>query len=262
MTEHENNNTRFTKKSANIFKKDGEILFMYKNYIFNERIKDRIFLKYDQDRKENNITEDSALFNIYPDVPKKLSFRKCWKNRKAIQNFIIYQYSRYADSFVERKILKETKVDVINIYEKQQYRYLISVAFLSGLPLRSFVGIMFVTGITIFSYKYDTIGNIILFFSLNDILMKYQINPYFNLGKETKEFFNYLEADRNDMNVNFDKRNKEYYDKFFVYDIYDLKFEKGDIIVDYLKAENLYLDYHRQFLKKLQSEYKENNKKI
>jgi hypothetical protein len=262
MTELENRDRRFTKKSMNIFKRDDEILYLYKNYVFNERIKDRIILRYDLDPKETSGKEDENYFNIYPEIPKKLSLRRCWKYRKAIQNFVIYQYSKYADTFVERKILKETKVDVIYIYNKQQYRYLFPFTLISGLILRSYYGVISIMCLSLISYKFDFFGNIIFLFNLNDMLMRYQINTYFNLGKEAKEFVNYLEADRNEKIVKFENRNKEYFDKFFVDEILDIKFEKGERLVDYLKAENISVDYHRQYLKKLETEYKNNNNNL
>ena len=257
MTEHENNKSRYTKRSFNIFKPDQEILYLYKNYIFNERIKDMIVLNYDSDKSEN---DDNRNFDVYPEVPKKLSIWTCIKNRKAIENFIVYQYSIYAASFVERKILKETKQDVCYIFRKQQYRSGLPLIFLSGVVVRSLGGLFLVCSLFFFTYKLDIIGNIIFLSNMNDILMKYQISTHYKLGRETKEFLNHITDYKNSHNQIYDSSRKYYYDKFFVDNIFDVKFEKEDKLVDYLKAETYSSDYHRKQLNKLDKEMRENKK--
>jgi hypothetical protein len=265
MTDFENEKNRVIKKITKPFKKKEELLYLYKNYVFNERIKDLIVLRYDLDKPENNANDENALsasLNIYPEIPKKLSFLVCLKYRKAIQNFIIYQYSKYAETFVERKILKETKKDVFYIYKKQQLRYLMAFYIISSLLMRSANGFLLVSCSVLFSYKFDTLGNFIFLLNLNDLLMKYQINTFYILGKETRDFVNYIENQRKENNFEFMRNNKDYYDKFFVNDVYEVKFEKNDKIVDYLKAENVLVDYHNQSLNRLQSDYKEKNDKL
>ena len=254
MTELENNKSRYTKKSFNIFKPDHEILYLYKNYVFNERIKDMIVLNYDIDKNEK---DEPGNFDVYPEVPKKLSLWTCVKNRKAIENFIIYQYSIYAATFIERKVLKETKQDVCYSFRKQQYRYSIPLVFLSGVMVRSLGALVFVSSLFLISYKYDIFGNLIFLLNMNDILMKYQINTYYKLGKETKDFVNYLEVDKYQKIPTFIANGKDYYDKFFVEEIFDIKFEKDDKLVDYLNAEVFSADYHRTQLSKLEKENKE-----
>jgi hypothetical protein len=257
MTELENNNSRITKKSFNIFKPDHEILYLYKNYVFNERIKDMIVLNYDLDKSEN---DDYENFDVYPEVPKKLSLWTCIKHRKAIENFILFQYSIYAATYVERKILKETKQDVCYSFRKQQYRFALPLIFLSGVMVRSLGGLFFVYSLFFFAYKLDLIGNIIFLLNMNDILMKYQINMQYKLGRETKEFVNHLISDKIDNNPSNNNSLKNYYDKFFVENIFDVKFEKEDKLVDYLKSEIYSSDYHRKQLNKLEKEMRENKK--
>jgi len=265
MSDFENEKNTIFKKITKKFKKNEEILYLYKNYVFNERIKDVIVLRYDLNKQKNNLNDEQALsasLNIYPEIPKKLSFTVLLKYRKAIQNFIVYQYSKYAETFVERKILKETKKDVFYIYKKQQYRYLLAYFILSSLLIRSQYGFLLVSCSFLFSYKFDTVGNILFLLNLNDLLMKYQINTFFNLGKETRDFVNYLENHRRENIFEFMRNNKDYYDKFFVNDVFEVKLEKFDKIVDYLNAENVLVDYHNQSLNRLQSDYKEKNDKL
>lgn len=265
MSDFENEKNTIFKKITKKFKKNEEILYLYKNYVFNERIKDLIVLRYDLNKQKNNLNDEQALsasLNIYPEIPKKLSFTVLLKYRKAIQNFIVYQYSKYAETFVERKILKETKKDVFYIYKKQQYRYLLAYFILSSLLIRSQYGFLLVSCSFLFSYKFDTVGNILFLLNLNDLLMKYQINTFFNLGKETRDFVNYLENHRRENIFEFMRNNKDYYDKFFVNDVFEVKLEKFDKIVDYLNAENVLVDYHNQSLNRLQSDYKEKNDKL
>jgi hypothetical protein len=229
----------------------AEILSMYKIFVFNERINEKHALKYNLSDK---ISEND--FKIYPDIPKKLSFFRMMKFRKAIKNFITYQYSKNANTFVERKILKEAKSDVYYIFRKQQIPYLI-VGFLAMFITRS----PFIILPCLSIYCLDIPGEAMLLFNLNDLLMKYQINKFYRLGRETNDFINYLNNYKNSDNIVFQEKNKNYYDKFFVKNIMDVKFEKEDNIVDYLQVETT-LNFHKNILDLRQQEFYKNYQKL
>ena len=249
--------TRFDRYTVKpwFFQRDNEILYLYRNFLFNERYNDRLNLDYDFEASKENLQNEGL--NIYPEIPKKLNFLKILKYRKAIRNFIIYQQSIKAKTFVERKILKEGKSDLVYIYEKTQLTVFYSVSLFYILLFRNKIslGIFLISSYLNFSRNY--LGDFLFMLNFNEILMKYQINPYYKLGRETKDFVNYLEN-----NLRFEgeeiigkpSREKKYFDKFFVDDIFDLKFEPEHEFFDYLANTKSNCDFHQEYLKKLEKE--------
>lgn len=233
------NPKRYTKKRYLL--PDHEIKYLYKNYIFNDLVSDKIILGYDE-----NITDN--IYNIYPIHPRKLNFFRKFKFRKAIKNFIIYQYSIKARTYVERKILKESKSEVKYIYERQQHKHIIPFCLISPF-LNPTIGIPILIAIIINYFKSYS-GDFIFFRNYNEILMKYQINTYYKLGSDTKEFIDYLNSDPKQIN-----KNNQKFDKFFVDDIFDIEFEKEDEMIDYL-SRNIPINYHQEYLKILDNEAK------
>jgi hypothetical protein len=237
------------------FQRDNEILYLYRNFLFNERFNDRLNLDYDFEASKENLQNEGL--NVYPEIPKKLNFFKILKYRKAIRNFIIYQQSIKANTFVERKILKESKNDLVYIYEKTQLTVFYSVSLFHVLLFRNKIslGVLLISAYLNFSRNY--LGDFLFMLNFNEMLMKFQINPYYKLGRETKDFVNYLEN-----NLRFEgaeiisksSREKKYFYKFFVNDIFDIKFEPEDIFFDYLANTKSNYDFHQEYLKKLEME--------
>ena len=99
------------------------------------------------------------------------------------------------------------------------------------------------------------LGNFLFMLNSNEFLMKYQISTKYKLGKETIDFINYINSNLDDNSIQFKNKNKHYYNKFFVKDIYDLKFEPDDELYNYFAARSNY-DFHQEYLKKLESQAK------
>lgn len=266
----------------------------------NTQINDLIALKY-------NETEEVP-FQLYNENPIKLSFWNQLKNRTFIQNFIVYQYSIKAKTFVERKLLKTTKShccrNMITYKLKNFTFFFLMSTFLVGHPgLKKNILLCSLLGIWLFSDGYWWLRN------NRNIMLNYQINSFFKLGKESKEFICFIEnegfgmleenqqehtenkgflsflsfrsvsrlikGNKNDekkekfmiekdkktgLYLIFDNKNGNlkaqfsrhpaYYKKFSVKEIFDIKFEPEDEIVDYLNMDLNY-DFHKEYLKKL-----------
>lgn len=248
----ENLPKKYTKRSPWYSKQNNEMIYLYRNYVFNERINEKMNLEYDI-KEENNSEE---VFNIYPEIPKKLSLYKTFKYRKAIKNFIMFHYSIKASTFIERKILKETKSEVAYIYDRQQYKYLIPSLFITPFCFNSqilFIPFCFTLLIT---YTQSYIGNFLFFLNYNDILMKYQINKHYKLGRETADFVEFLNRDCAEVNTSINKK----FEKYFVKDIWDMDF-KGEKLVDYLAKPISRNNYHQECLKRFQEEKMQKAKK-
>jgi hypothetical protein len=177
--------------------------------------------------------------------------------------------------------------------------------FLIGHPaLKRHILALSSIGIMLFSESYWWLRN------NRNIMLNFQINSYFELGRETREFICFFEndgfgmleenkennrllgfwrpsAENNDNKKNnfeikkdeksgfyliYDKdgnlkaqfiKNPSYYKKFFVKEIYDVKFEKEDEIIDYLDMDLNY-DFHKEYLKKLSTSqgYKSNSQDL
>jgi len=69
--------------------------------VFNQHLNDTIFLNYDEEKE--------LPMQLYNRLPQKLSIFKIIKYRNTIGSFIKYQTNLYASTYVERKILKQTK---------------------------------------------------------------------------------------------------------------------------------------------------------
>jgi hypothetical protein len=96
-------------------------------------------------------------------------------------------------------------------------------------------------------------GNILFYLNYNDMLMRFQINQYYKLGRESSNFVNYINSNKDESFVFKDGKNKNYFDKFFVEDIYEVKFEDGDRIVDYLKNPLSGKNHHQEILKEIKA---------
>lgn len=212
--------------NPNVFFKK-EILYRYKVYLINNLICDEKIVN----SFENS---DDVVFNLYDDIPKKISLIKLIKYKKAIVNFIIYQYHLKANTFIERKILKEVKTEVNLIYTHKAWRYN-TLTYLLGLAtIRTFIGKMILlTFLTVNLITPESIPDLILLCNSNNILMKYQINSYYKLGRETKDFVDYLNSAKDETQLQY-KRDKDYYEKFFN-NFEEIKFEREDVLYDYLK---------------------------
>jgi hypothetical protein len=249
---------RYTPKPW-LLQRDYEILYLYRNFLFNERFNDKINLDYETHHNEK--ISDEA-FNLYPEIPNKLNFWKLVKFRKAIKHFIIYQHSLKAPTFAERKILKEAKNDVVYIYEKTQHNIIWCLSIFAILLFRNKFTAGLITISSYLNYNHNYLGDFLFMLNSNELLMKYQINQYYKLGKETYEFIKFLEGTYNEgTNINpkqihnkHPKRDIKYYEKFFVNDIYDLKFEKDDELIDYLCSPKSNYDFHQEYLRKLESQ--------
>ena len=241
---------RFTKKPW-FFQRDDEILYLYRNFLFNERLNDKLCLDYDID--EN--TSMDEVFNIYSNIPKKIKFFKIWKNRKTIHNFIIYQQSIKGKTFVERKILKESKSDVNYLYEKSQNNLFLTLSTGLIFLIRTKLTFIFVSLMYFVNSNKNYLGNFLFMINSNEFLMKYQISTKYKLGQETIDFINYINSNLDENSIQFENKNKQYYNKFFVKDIYDLKFEPDDELYNYFAARPNY-DFHQEYLKKLESQAK------
>lgn len=244
---------RYTTKPW-LFQRDNEILYLYRNFLFNERFNDRINLDYENPNEKNSHSKEA--FNLYPEIPNKLNFWKLVKFRKAIKHFIIYQQSLKAPTFAERKLLKESKNDVVYMYEKTQYRIIFYMSLFAILLFRN----KFTLGIIIVSsylnYNHNFMGDFLFCLNSNELLMKYQINNCYKLGKETQDFIRFLEGSFSEGEDTKNIRGTKYYTKFFVEDFYDLKFEKDDELFDYLCNPKSNYDFHQEYLKKIESQSK------
>jgi len=266
-----------------------------KKIAINKQINDILTLKYNEN--------EEIPFELYNEIPKKLSFFNLLKFRVPIKNFIIYQYSLYAKTFVERKLLKTTKSycckNMISYKFKNFTFFSILTIFLVGHPfLKKYLLLLNFLGNAFLGDEYWWMKN------NREIMLNFQINNHFKLGRETKEFIKFVEnngfgylPNKNDeiyniLNSKNDKRLKvekeknynikhdeinntfiiydkqmnliaefskhpSYYTKFFVEEIFDVKFEKDDKIVDYL-TYNLDFDFHKEYLKNI---YKSQNHK-
>lgn len=228
------------------------VIYVYRNYLLNDRLNEKVTLEYDLDDK--NLSKE--IFDLYPEIPKKIKFWFLMKNKAAIYNFIVYQQSIKGKSFVERKILKESKADLIYLYKKTQYNIFFSFSCVMLLFLRSSITLGFLLIFGLMNNEFNTLGNMIFMKDYNDFLMKFQINKYYKLGKESSDFVDYLNSNYNEKVLKYN--NKEYYDKFFVKSIIDVKFEKDDEIIDYLNINNKIKhknthDYHQEYLKSLEN---------
>ncbi len=287
-----------------------------KKISINTQINDLLALKYDE-------TEEVP-FQLYNENPKKLSIWNQIINRTYIQNFIIYQYSLKAKTFVERKLLKTTKTyccrNMVTYKLKNFTFFFLMTTFFVGHPgLKKNILIFSLMGSLLFSDSYWWLKN------NRSILLNFQINSYFKLGRETKDFVCFIEnqgfgmLDKNKENKailsggapqkslqsentsdsdygyncsydteNFQIRKDEarsgfylvydkdgklkaefsrhpaYYKKFFVKEIFDVKFEpEEDQYIDYLNTDLDY-DFHKEYLKKLSKSpsYKKNTQDL
>ncbi len=232
-------------KSRWIFQPDHEFLYIYRKFIFNDRLNDLINLEYD----ENKVEKKS--FQIYDEIPLKVDFLKLLKYHKAINNYIIYRYSIKAATFEERKILKESKRDIIYILNRRQYVYTFPFIFLTCLYFQSYAYFSFVLGIYCLNNKYEFFGKALLLANYNEFLMKYQLGQNFKLGRETNEFVKFVNSNKQLETV---YKSKKYYEKFFVEDIFEIKFEKEDIIHEYL-VNDIKMDYHQKYLEEKKKKY-------
>jgi hypothetical protein len=225
-------------KSTWFFLPDHEVLYIYRKFIFNDRLNDLINLDYDESKIEKKS------FEIYDEIPIKINFLKLLKYFKAINNYIIYQYSIKAQTFEERKILKESKNDMMYILNRRQYVYTLPLFFISCLYFQSMTYYYFIIGIYCLNFKYDLFLKALLLANYNEFLMKYQIGLNFKLSRETREFVKYVNSNKETETFH---KPKNYYEKFFVEDIYEVKFEKEDQLHQYLlNISNQ--DYHKKYL--------------
>jgi hypothetical protein len=186
----------------------------------NSQINDMINLKFNE--KEN-------FFDLYDNIPKKLSLFKILKYRNEIRNFIIYQYSKKADTFVERKLLKDTKsycCKYMNIYPIKNFSFLLICSIITtGHPLLLRY-LIFVNSIWsyYFSNKLWWIKN------NNTILLNFQMNSNYKLGLETKEFIYLIEKDLlNELKKIKENRENEINNNVKRNDIIKIDIEKAEI---------------------------------
>jgi len=93
------------------------------------------------------------------------------------------------------------------------------------------------------------IGDFFYIFFYNEFLMRFQINEYYKLGAQTKDFVEFLNGD-----VKSNKTNKKYKykSKFLNYNsTCDFVFESDETICDYLKIPDN-VNLHDEILKKLE----------
>ena len=76
---------------------------------FDESLNNCILLNYNEEEAHK------LPYQLYNTIPENLSYWKLFKYRHAIKSYIDYQTNIYAKTFVERKILKETKQVLIYI---------------------------------------------------------------------------------------------------------------------------------------------------
>ena len=229
-----------------------EFRYILRQFYFNDRLNDLLNLHYNEDEK--------VAFNLYPEIPKKLSLWKIFKNRKAIDNFINYQCNIYAPTYVERKILKEMRSDIHRLYTKQQAYYLVPLLVINFYLFKGTIGLSLTFLSWLYFTTHDTLGDIVFMFNSNSYLMKYQINIFYKLGRDTTDFVNYIKADKDEKVLKYNK-NKEYYDKFFAKNLYAIKIEPEDKLFNYLDSYGK-VDFHQRMLEiyEKQREDKEKNK--
>ena len=184
-------------------------------------------------------------FKLYEEIPKKLSTIFIWRNRKYLQNFIVYKYSTWADTFVERRILKETKRECINYKYKASYYLICGLITFMILMRRSTILNLFAI---LTSYQLSNtsfISDLKFYLNLNNHLMKFQINEKYQLGRDTRQFIKYLQ---NKAYLNDDSNKK--FKKFIQTEILKIKFE--DEYFDYL-ASTVVFDFHDELTKKMEA---------
>jgi hypothetical protein len=231
-------------KSPGLFY-SNELLYNYRNYNFDFHLNDHTFLGYSEN--------EETTFNLYDQLPKKISFFKLFKYRKPIQNFILYQYHLNANTFAEKKLLKEVKTEVNLLYEKDQFKYSSMIGLCSILLTRNIIGWF----VLVFAYALSVnsvVGDLIFFKRSNDIMMKFQINSFYKLGRETKDFVRYLNDNCDVKSLKY-RKEKSYYDKFFV-NFEDITFEKDDKLIDYLDPScfNIKVNIHQELLETLKKQ--------
>jgi len=295
------NNDNFTVNNNIGLISENLISHTIKKNTINSHINDMINLKYTEN--------DNIPFDLYNENPKKISLINIIKFRNPIRNFIVYQYSIKAKTFVERKLLKQTKLICcrnMNTFPLKTFTIiLVSIFFLVGNPSlkRKLILLNLLSSFTL-AEQYWWIRN------SKNIMLNFQINSFYKLGRETKEFIQFMENNGFDLLVENNKNNKNYlfrlknlffsanetenfnnnitnkernfkfikeektnlflvydennkiitklsksplyYKKFFSKDIFDIKLEKDDEIIDYLNLDINY-DFHKEYLKKIRS---------
>lgn len=266
--------------------------YTVKKLNINRQINDLITLKYNEN--------ENIPFELYDELPKKIKLWTLIKYRTPIQNFIIYQYSINAKTFTERKILKTTKsycLRNMNTFPFKNFTFFFLITnFLVGHPLlKKYLNIINIFGSIYLSQTYWWLRN------SRVIMLNFQINSFYKLGRESKEFIMFLEnkgyglldkdpqntvknsnnknkffikkdeakktfyiCDEKESNIKAEfSRDPQYYKKFFVDEIFDVKFEKDDEIIDYLDMDINY-DFHKEYLRKISTskEYKLNSKDL
>lgn len=157
-----------------------------KKLSINSQINDLITLNY------NELEE--VPFQVYNENPKKLSLKNQFKFYLPIQNFIIYQYSLKANTFLERKLLKTTKStccrNMITVQIKNfSFCFLMTFFFVGHPGLIKHILAFSIIATTLFSKPYWWFKN------NRNIMLNFQINSHFKLGRETKEFICFIEND-------------------------------------------------------------------
>jgi hypothetical protein len=182
---------------------------------------------------------------IYDKIPEKLSLYFVWRNRKYLQNFVIYNYSIWADTFVERRILKDVKSECIK-YKDNTVKYTFFTLLGSLIIMRKNIYFnllaLFIVYQSLHSYF---LADIMFYKNLNNILMKFQINEKYRLGKETREFIKFLN-DRAWLN---EEGKLSRYNKFIENDIF--KIHLHEKYFDYLTPAKEF-DFHEELTKKLE----------
>lgn len=213
-------------------------------------------------RKLNQFTDElknfnfgkinEGVFNLYNEIPEKLSLYKIFKYRNTIKNFIFYQCSIKYESYTERNILKEINKGMFDIYGKKQYKF-IGVLLMIGFFLSKGVfGKISFFALIYINYKFDITGNISFFANANELLMEMQINPHYKLGRETREFVQTLKESESEIT---NSKFKKYFEK----NAFDIELSPGDTYYNYRQENYTIYDYHKHLLQTLEKKRKINN---
>jgi hypothetical protein len=224
-----------------------EAKFLLRRIQFNQNIIDRIIFKYEKD-------DEAIHFRLYENIPIKVKLFKLIKYRKAISNFIQYQVSIKANTYVERKILRDTDLQLDHIMERKLHYFFIFPAVAMILSRSSFVKFsIFLITYHIMSEGY--LSNLFFMFHYNDILMNMQINSFYKLGRETSDMVKFLNNNRS-IEDSFYNKKQEYYNKFFVNEIHEVNYEPEDELFNYLDPSHpIYkIDFHKDFITKIERE--------
>jgi hypothetical protein len=161
-------------------------------------------------------------FELYNELPRKLTIMGVIKNRKIIKNYLNFQTNIYQETYIERSLV--TTVNEQNEFI-QNYSMLLCLPPLCLSMFReyfilgtiSFIGI--ITLPTIFSIAY-----------YNEFLQKFQINSFYKLGRDTQDFVRYL----NNEPLKF--REQSYFDKF-KNELTDIPLDKGEKLLSYVNSD-------------------------